>query len=407
MIFSFILQRSSEKAMKILPFRKLSVLLNVTLILVFFLSSLGSADIGNTDGSSTINQTTDTDGDGLNDDLEDTLGTNKTNKFGDKDKDGLYDFEEYLDLYGTPDNTGDSPKYNYNNSTSYDGDNGPILDIYHHFNLSSNKTNYLRDQNFTEANGGFTDYLLWNVSFTGPLAGGSDDGSVSYNRNTMSSVSFTGWRSGGSTKGAVSYNYNTMTSVNFTNQYCGGSLDNSVSYSDNTMTDVIFADFRSGGSAKNDGDSVSYSDNTMTNVSFTGEGSGGGFRGFVSYSDNTMTDVSFTGERSGGSSNGNVTYRKNTISNILLSGKDACSSSRGDSIYTDNVIVNDSYDTDGDGLGDGYERFEGGTDPISAEPKPSLNAIGTLSSFTLLTALGLFTSFGLALVVYHVRGRKL
>ena len=131
------------------------------------------------------------DGDGLNDTLEDELGTDKTDKFEDKDMDGLYDFEEYLDFYGTPNNTEDTLKYKYNDSTSYDGDNGPILDNYHYFNLCSNKTAYLRDQNFTEANGGFTDYLLWNVIFTGHHSGGSRDGDVSYSNNMMTNVYFT------------------------------------------------------------------------------------------------------------------------------------------------------------------------------------------------------------------------
>ena len=128
----------------------------------------------------------------------------------------MYDFEEYFDIYGS--NNTDTPKYNYNDPTSYDGDNGPILDIYHYFNLSSNKTNYLRDQNFTEANGGFTDYLLWNVNFTADYSGGSYDGSVSYSNNTMRGVNFIGGGSGGSLSGSVSYSNNTMRDVNFTSR---------------------------------------------------------------------------------------------------------------------------------------------------------------------------------------------
>ena len=202
MNLNFVLRTGSKKAVKTLPFRKSSVLLSLTLVLLFFLSSLGNADVGNADSSSIITQTVDMDGDELSDDLEDEIGTDKADKFGDKDNDGLYDFEEYLDYYGTPNNTEDTPKYNYNDSTSYDGDNGSILDIYHYFNLSSNKTGYLRDQNFTEENGGFTDYLLWNVSFTGSSAGGSWDGVVSYSNNMMFDVSF-GDRSGGSRYGDV------------------------------------------------------------------------------------------------------------------------------------------------------------------------------------------------------------
>ena len=62
-----------------------------------------------TNTSLSLRQTTDSDGEGLNDALEDTLGTDKMNKSGDKDKDGLYYFEEYLDHYGTPDDTTDTP----------------------------------------------------------------------------------------------------------------------------------------------------------------------------------------------------------------------------------------------------------------------------------------------------------
>ena len=414
-VLNSVLLTGSKKAVKTLSFRKSNILLSLTLVLFLLLSSLGNADVGNADSSSIITQTTDTDGDGLNDDLEDEIGTNKTNKFGDIDNDGLYDFEEYLDLYGTPDNTEDTPKYKYNDSTSYDSDNGPILDIYHYFNLSSNKTNYLRDQNFTEQNGGFTDYLLWNVIFTGHHSGGSFSGVVSYSNNIMRDVIFTGRYSGGSLSSVVSYSNNIMRDVIFTGHHSGGSSSNSLSYSDNTMTNVHFTGDRSGGS--HDGD-VSYNNNMMTNVNFTGEDSGGSYNGDVSYNNNTMTSISFTGERSGGSRSGSVSYNentltnvrfigrdsggswlgdvsytKNTISHILLSGNNACSSGNGTSIYTDNVVVNDSYDIDGNGLGDGYELFG--------------SEVEGLNSFTFLVALGIFISFSLFLVVYRVRRRVL
>ena len=364
MDFGSVLQTSSKKTMKALLFRKSSIFLSITLILILFLSSLGNADIGNTNASSTINQATDTDGDGLSDDLEDELDTDKDNKFGDNDNDGLYDFEEYLDIYGTPDNTGDSPKYNYNNSTSYNGDNGPILDIYHYFNLSSNKTNYLRDQNFTRASGGFTDYLLWNVTFTGDHSGGAAVDAVSYSHNIMIDASFTGRYSGGSFTGAVSYNHNIMIDVSFTGDHSGGSYHDSISYSNNTMTSVIFAEFRSGGSLNGN---VSYSNNTMRDISFPGMHSGGSLNGNVSYSNNTMRDISFPGENSGGSLNGNVSYSNNTMRDISFPGENSGGSKKGSVSYTDNVIVSDNYDTDSDGLGDGYELFESGTDPRSSD----------------------------------------
>ena len=296
MTFSFVLQRSLKKAVKSLTFRKSNVLLTLSLTLVFFLSSLGNADVGNTDSSSTINQTRDTDGDGLIDVLEDSLGTNKTNKFGDKDKDGLYDFEEVLDHYGTLDDTSGTPKYNYNDSTSYDSDNGPILDIYHYFSLSSNKTNIIRDQIFTEANGGFTDYLLWNVRFEGEYSGGNFRGDVSYSNNVMMNVSFTGFRSGGSFHGDVSYSNNVMSDVSFTGVHSGGSFRGAVNYSNNVMSDISFTGVHSGGSGT---DSVIYSNNVVKDISFTGEYSGGssgvtsysnGSRSFISYSNNTMTN---------------------------------------------------------------------------------------------------------------------
>ena len=47
-------------------------------------------------------ENSDTDSDGLNDGQDIILKTGVTNKYGDKDQDVLYDFEEYLDLYGTP-----------------------------------------------------------------------------------------------------------------------------------------------------------------------------------------------------------------------------------------------------------------------------------------------------------------
>ena len=163
----------------------------------------------------------DTDDDGLNDGLEYTLKTNATDKYGDKDQDGLHDFEEYLDFYGTPDNTADTPKYNYNDSSTH----GDTLDIYHKFGLNSNKAGYLRDTVFTGQNGGFTNYLLWNVTFSGRHAGGSAFGSVNYINNTLIDVTFGGnsqWYTGGSLYGSVNYINNTLINVTFGKRYAGG-----------------------------------------------------------------------------------------------------------------------------------------------------------------------------------------
>ena len=401
-----ILQTGSKKAVKTLSFRKSSILLSLTLVFFLLLSSLGNADVGNADSSSIITQTMDMDGDGLNDTLEDELGTDKTDKFGDKDMDGLYDFEEYLDFYGTPNNTEDTPKYNYNDSTSYDGVNGPILDIYHYFNLSSNKTAYLRDQNFTEANGGFTDYLLWNVSFTGSSAGGSYNGdviysnntmidvsfgedsgrshtgSVSYSHNTMIDVSFAGDNSGGSYLNVTSYSHNTMIDVSFTGRASGGSHNGSVSYSNNTMIDVNFIGWASGGSEH--GDIVSYSHNNMTNIGFSGIYSGGYFQssGVVNYGHNMMTNISFSGDgsggggstvnyshntltnvnfsglrsggsfiewRSGGSRNGSVSYSNNTMNDVSFSGLRSGGSRNGSVSYSNNMMNDVSFTGEGSG----------------------------------------------------------
>ena len=468
MVFNTSLVTNPRKALKTLLFRKSIVLVTIALLFSLLLSTLGSANVRSINTPSTLQQTTDPpdqDGDGLSDELEMRLETTVNDKYGDKDKDGLYDFEEYLDHYGTPDNTTDTPKYNYNDSTT----TGQVLDIYSVFNLDANKTGgYLRDQSFTTANNGFTDYLLWNVSFTGDFAGGSEDdavnyvnnilldvdflskgaggsnkgnviyrnnimtnvvigdsidvlypggsasGTVSYTNNTFTNVNLGGRLAGGSASGAVSYtnntwinvtlselssggtntgvvsytnntwinvtlsgsnsggtastapvNYsnNTMTNVSFTGTTSGGSFSSDVTYNNNTMTNIRFTGGRSGGASKD----VVYSNNTMTNVSFDNRRSGGSDSGDANYSDNTMTNVSFTGENSGGSDSGNVNYERNTISNILLSGANTGKSVSGTSSYTSTTIVSDDYDTDSDGLGDGRELFETGTDPRSSD----------------------------------------
>ena len=89
--------------------------------------------------------TLDTDNDGISDEVEEMLGTNKTDKYGDMDQDGLYDFEEYLDLYGTPDNMLDTSRFLYNQNSTYNN----ILDIYSYFELEEEKSFYIRDRMYT------------------------------------------------------------------------------------------------------------------------------------------------------------------------------------------------------------------------------------------------------------------
>ena len=307
------LQTHSKKAIKTLTLRKSNLLLSITLTLIFFLflSSLGNAEnveVRNRDTIS-IQQTDppDQDDDGLSDALENMLGTNNNSKFGDLDMDGLYDFEEYLDIYGDNDTTDQT--YKYDNATSVEDGLG---DLYHLFGFSSNKSGYLRDQSFSQLNGGFTNYLLWNVRFVGVAAGGGS-GAVTYTNNTMTDVDFIGTYSGGSTSGLVSYTNNTMTNVDFAGLYSGASQSNK----------------------------ASYINNTMTNVSFTGILSGGGLI--------------------------EVNYTENTMSDILLSGSDSIMGDSGTFIYMDNVIVSDRYDSDSDGLGDGSEQFVIGTNPRDSD----------------------------------------
>ena len=116
------------------------------------LSLLEEEELGTDPGNN------DSNGDGLNDRLGSLLKADATTKYGDKDQDGLSDFKEYLDLYGIPANTA---KYDYNDSSTY----GDLLDIYHRFGLDLNKASYLRDTVYSEQNGGFSNYLLWNVTF--------------------------------------------------------------------------------------------------------------------------------------------------------------------------------------------------------------------------------------------------
>ena len=312
MDFGSVLQTRSKKTIKALTLRKSSILMSVILIFFLLLSSLGNTS------ASDIQQdaNTDSDGDGLIDSLEMTLDTDVNNKYGDKDGDGLYDFEEYLDIYGNNDTTNQT--YAYDNATSVEDGLG---DLYHLFNLSSNKTGgYLRDTVFTQVNGGFNGTLLWNVTF--------------FKTNQKAT--------GGGISGAT-YSYNIMTNLNFSGENSGGSINKNAK--------------------------VIYKNNTMTNVSFEGAYSGGsiGDNANVTYSGNIMTNVNFSGAHSGGNNqNATVCYEENTFYDIFLNGTNAGKSDTGTTKYTKNVIKSDGYDTDGDGLGDVQEILEG-TDPLNSD----------------------------------------
>ena len=390
---------NSKKAVKTVSFRKSSVLLGITLILIIFLSlhSIGNINASlPVDQSRTIDQVIpiedrDDDKDGLTNGLENMLGTDNDSYYGDKDGDGLYDFEEYLDIYGSDDTT--NQIYDYNDSMS--GEDG-VLDIYHLFGLSSNKTGYLRDINlFSQINGGFTDYLLWNVRFRTNSAGGGDasTGNVTYNNsvlrdvtfeatlaggnigntlsyinNELTNVSFAGQYAGGSQNdGEVIYRGNILTNVSFTGQFAGANINGNVTYCDNIFTNVNFTGDYTGGSLGVSGgteNAVLYKNNTFTDVTFAGDYSGGSFSRDASFENNTFTNVEFSGDNSGGSNNGDLSYSNNKFTNVTFTGVNAGKSSAGSAEYEGNTVNNTgSVDTDGDGLGDILETFEIGSDP--------------------------------------------
>ena len=393
---------NSKKAVKTVSFRKSSVLLGITLILIIFLSlhSIGNINASlPVDQSRTIDQVIpiedrDDDKDGLTNGLENMLGTDNDSYYGDKDGDGLYDFEEYLDIYGSDDTT--NQIYDYNDSMS--GEDG-VLDIYHLFGLSSNKTGYLRDINlFSQINGGFTDYLLWNVRFRTNSAGGGDasTGNVTYNNsvlrdvtfeatlaggnigntlsyinNELTNVSFAGQYAGGSQNdGEVIYRGNILTNVSFTGQFAGANINGNVTYCDNIFTNVNFTGDYTGGSLGVSGgteNAVLYKNNTFTDVTFAGDYSGGSFSRDASFENNTFTNVEFSGDNSGGSNNGDLSYSNNKFTNVTFTGVNAGKSGAGSAEYEGNTVNNTfgggSDDTDKDGLGDIFETFESGSDP--------------------------------------------
>ena len=331
-----------------------------------------ASNLNNNHRDNSILSTHDTDGDGIDDATEDSIGTDKSDPKGDKDGDGLYDFEEYLDLYGTPDIASDTPKYAYNDATTFDDDNNePILDIYHYFNFSKNGTGFLRDDSSGGQRSGFTNHLLWNVTFSADYAGGrgSDGGSVLYLNNTIVGCTFSGQWSGGSQTEKVNYTNNVFMDTRFTGTYSGGSEFGGsgiegpvVVYINNTFTNVIFSNDASGGGESNDNGNI-YRLNTFTNVNFTGGYAGGSDTGPVTYGNNSFTSVIFSGRDAGFSVSSTTKYENNTFDRVKFSGTQNMDFARF--TYKDNTIVEngDTYDSDGDELMDLDELFTKRTNP--------------------------------------------
>ena len=376
--FSSICGRSQTKLLLTFP------VFFFTIILLFsFLGNVSAVNdvplekINNNDSKSLfsiLGNHEDSDGDGLSNTLENTLGTDENDKYGDEDDDGLYDFEEYLDIYGSNDTT--DQVYDYDNSTSVvDG----VLDIYHLFGLTADKSGYKRDEKYMTPNVNFTDYLLWNVTFSGDFAAVTNDGdTVVYSGNLIHDCIFSRSFSGGSRNGAVIYANNTIVNTNYTEPYAGGSEFNNVTYQNNSLINVTFeADF-TGGSV--DGVAI-YKDNNFSKVIFAGRSAGFSANKSSIYTNNSFSDVNY---QKAEFSSLNIISSNNTIS---LDPYDSDNDSLSDLIElfiegthpknndTDGDGLNDSYevnilgtnasdiDTDGDGLNDSYEQLHLKTKP--------------------------------------------
>ena len=131
------------------------------------------------------------------------------------------------------------------------------------------------------------------------------------------------------------------------------------------MWNISFITTNAGGGAA--GTTVNYIDNMIIDVSFDGQHAGGSVAGDVNYSNNTMINVNFTGDYSGGSRTGAVSYSNNHMTDILLSGTDVCTTPIGGAVYSNNALAGDDYDTDSDGLPDLYEQFVINTNPRSSD----------------------------------------
>ena len=318
---------SSNFSFKLKTLLMLMCLTVFLFVLLFSFSSGYTQAVGKTTGEFTeesdlsiLSNHVDSDGDGLSDTLEGTLNTPVNNKYGDVDNDGLYDFEEYLDLYGTPNNNTDTQKYKYNDGSTY----GDVQDIYHYFN-TSNKNGYVRDDNNYNPTvyGSLNNRLLWNVTFSQDYAGGHQNSAITYSNNILRDVTFSGDHAGGTSDGSVRYINNILRDVTFSGIGAGGNFggfakgDGSVRYIRNTLIDVTFSGSNSGGSQLG---TVTYESNTLTNVVFRGSGSGGSIYGPVTYAINTFNDVTFSGDVAGGSQYDELTYRGNTFNDVTFSG---------------------------------------------------------------------------------------
>ena len=321
----------------------------------------------------------DMDGDGLSDALEMQLGTLVNDAKGDLDNDGLYDFEEYLDIYGDGDQN-NGRMYNYSKSMTHNGTGDvPILDVYHYFNLTSNKADFIRDDIFTEQRADFTNYLLWNVTFPEWLDGGSESGDVLYLNNLIVNCKFSGEESGGSIEGRINYTNNVFLDVQFSALLSGGTDygetvgSPSVIYMNNTFTNVIFSGSNSGGlRGAGDGDGLLYRLNTFINVNFTGKYAGGteggdSFNDSVVYGNNSFTSVIFGGNYAGFSGFNTTTYENNTFDRVQFSGTRNVDLARFTSANNKIVEDGDTYDSDGDGLTDLHELLTLGTNPSNID----------------------------------------
>ena len=328
-----------------------------------------ASKLNNNHRDSSILSTHDMDGDGLSDVLEGQLGTLANDSKGDLDNDGLYDFEEYLDIYGDNDQT-NGRKYAYNDSTTFDDDNNEaILDIYHYFNFSKNGSGVFRDDSSDGQRSGFTNHLLWNVTFSADYAGGKEAANVLYLNNTIVGCTFSGEASGGTQNGKVNYTNNVVLDTRFTGPYSGGTefTGNTgeppvVVYTNNTFTNVSFSLEGAGGGSSNDAGNL-YRLNTFTNVNFTGITAGGSGTGPVTYGNNSFTSVIFSGSYAGFSESKITTYENNTFDRVKFSGTQSLNLAKFSS--SDNTIVEngDTYDSDGDKLMDLHELLTLGTNP--------------------------------------------